>query len=587
MEHALNAVAAGPIAVDAQGDLFVPTNGSPVTSTQFSGVYGSAGDQSQILELDARASSYSIISALGISPGGGGNLVLDGSGDLFVANTPARIAYEIPAGSSTPQVIPFQEQNSNDPLIAVAVDDQGDVFQLDGSNGDVYELSPSGTLSTFSFPDFNQEGTGAELCAQANDLAVDANGDIFVAGGCLVEELVAGTTTPVALPFSGIVDASGIAVNGSGDVFVADYAGSYSGDVLGGVVELSPNDVQTTLPLSGLDEPYGIALDQSGNLYVAVTASHEVIELSAAGVQSTLPFTGLLNPAGIAVNATGNVYVLDAGLDEVLELSGGAGSSGPGSAVAPLTLSEGTSSACAALANGTVDCWGDNYYGALGDGLSTTSTIPVSVTGITTATSVSVGGQFACATLASGSVDCWGYNGYGGLGDGNTSNSTIPVDVTGITTATSVSVGGDSACATLSGGTVDCWGYNSSGQLGNGTTTNSTIPVNVAGITTATSVSVGDGFACATLSGGTIECWGGNGYGELGDGAYNQPSIPVSVTGITTATSVSAGEDSACATLANGTVQCWGDDGIGQLGNGTTTYSLDAPASVTGIATAT
>jgi alpha-tubulin suppressor-like RCC1 family protein/streptogramin lyase len=245
--------------------------------------------------------------------------------------------------------------------------------------------------------------------------------------------------------------------------------------------------------------------------------------------------------------------------------------------------------ACAVLANGTVQCWGDDEGAQLGSILAAGySSTPISVPGITTATSVSNSGSEACAVLAGGTVECWGYDGSGGLGDGSGSTLvTGPVAVSGITTATAVAVAENDACALLANGTVQCWGQGQNGQLGNGTTAAVALtPVTVSGITTATAITVGGVSACALLANGTIQCWGGNTFGELGNNSTANSPIPVTVNGITSAVAVSANNFNACAVLANGSADCWGPNTNGQLGNGTTTSSL-VPVPVTGITTAT
>ena len=204
--------------------------------------------------------------------------------------------------------------------------------------------------------------------------------------------------------------------------------------------------------------------------------------------------------------------------------------------------------ACATLADGTVQCWGSNGDGQLADGTTIYRLTPVLVSGITTATSVSAGGSMSgshtCAMLADGTVQSWGYNGNGQLGDGTTTDRLTPVLVSGITTATSVSTGGAHTCAMLADGTVQCWGYNLDGRLGDGTKTNRLTPVLVSGITTATSVSAGGSHNCAMLADGTVQCWGYNDKGQLGNNATTSSNIPVQVLGITTTTSVSAGGSS-------------------------------------------
>src|SRR5207245_2297156 len=99
-------------------------------------------------------------------------------------------------------------------------------------------------------------------------------------------------------------------------------------------------------------------------------------------------------------------------------------------AVAP-----GAEHACAILRDGTLRCWGDNNWGQLGNGSAagTASTTPATaVTGITTATAASSGAEHTCAVLQDGSVQCWGRNTDGRLGNGTTTNAFTPVTVVGL-----------------------------------------------------------------------------------------------------------------------------------------------------------
>src|SRR5438876_262301 len=95
-----------------------------------------------------------------------------------------------------------------------------------------------------------------------------------------------------------------------------------------------------------------------------------------------------------------------------------------------------------------------------------------------TPTAVSAGGQYTCVLLRDGTVQCWGRNVDGQLGDGTTANpstgppgSSVPVAVSGIRSADAITAGAYHTCALLADGTVQCWGRNHQGQLGDGTTT--------------------------------------------------------------------------------------------------------------------
>ena len=89
---------------------------------------------------------------------------------------------------------------------------------------------------------------------------------------------------------------------------------------------------------------------------------------------------------------------------------------------------------CAVKADGTAACWGTGYYGELGDGNTSYShyaSTPVAVTGLAGAVDITAGTLHSCALKSDGSIACWGNNDYGQLGDGSTTTSGTPVAVSG------------------------------------------------------------------------------------------------------------------------------------------------------------
>jgi len=63
-------------------------------------------------------------------------------------------------------------------------------------------------------------------------------------------------------------------------------------------------------------------------------------------------------------------------------------------------LGAGWHHSCALLEDGTVQCWGDNTYGILGDGTTTASLVPVTVSGLANVVQITVGDYHSCALLA-------------------------------------------------------------------------------------------------------------------------------------------------------------------------------------------
>jgi alpha-tubulin suppressor-like RCC1 family protein len=187
---------------------------------------------------------------------------------------------------------------------------------------------------------------------------------------------------------------------------------------------------------------------------------------------------------------------------------------------------------CALMSSGGVWCWGDNEFGQLGDGSFTFRSTPVAVSGLPSGvTAIAAGRAHTCARTSSGGVWCWGDNFYGQLGDGTTTDSTTPVAVSGLPSGvTAIAAGYRHTCALTGSGEVRCWGDNYRGQLGDGTTTDSTTPVAVSGLPSGvTAIAAGSSHTCARTSSGGVWCWGYNSDGQLGDGRPLYRTTPVDV----------------------------------------------------------
>ena len=230
---------------------------------------------------------------------------------------------------------------------------------------------------------------------------------------------------------------------------------------------------------------------------------------------------------------------------------------------------------CALLEGGGVKCWGDNYYGELGDGSNSARNTPVQVLGLTSgARSVALGHRHSCAVVSDGSVKCWGLNETGQLGDGTWDHKNVPTPVTGLSNdVVAIAAAELNTCAVLSGGGVKCWGDNRFGQLADETTTTRNTPVQVFGLEyDSVSITVGLSHSCAILSDSVVRCWGDNSVGQLGSGSTDCQIVPARIPDLTgSAIAIEAGWRHTCALFEGGSLRCWGFNMNGQIGDGTTT----------------
>ncbi|HTB73416.1 MAG TPA: hypothetical protein VK762_09245 [Polyangiaceae bacterium] len=248
---------------------------------------------------------------------------------------------------------------------------------------------------------------------------------------------------------------------------------------------------------------------------------------------------------------------------------------------AAVAIAVGYQVTCALISGGTVECWGNNSNGELGNGMLTSSSSPQPVSGLTNATAIAAGAFHVCALRSDHTVVCWGDNGDDQLGvaqsvcSGSEPCSTTPVQAGGISNASALASAYIVNCV-LAGGGVECWGALQWGLGDQAATSESYNPIAVANAGSAVSVAVGTQSMCVLFASGAVSCWGDE---PLGDGTTNTSPTPVPVSNLTSATALALGLQHKCALLSNGTVSCWSDNTYGQLGNGTTTPSL-APTPV-------
>jgi hypothetical protein len=145
-------------------------------------------------------------------------------------------------------------------------------------------------------------------------VAVDGAGNVFIADAtaAMVDKVTpAGTQTTVG---SGFGKPEGVAVDGAGNVYVTDFNAA-------AVYQVAPGGTQTTVG-RGFIEPAGVAVDGAGNVYVVDPGAPAVYKVTPGGTQ-TMVGSGFIEPAGVAVDGAGNVYVVDPGVPAVYKVTPG------------------------------------------------------------------------------------------------------------------------------------------------------------------------------------------------------------------------------------------------------------------------
>ena len=297
------------VAVDGQGNVYIGADsrvrkvspGGTITTIAGTGTPGNTGDGGPATSARLFSSDW---------------VAVDGQGNVYIADGFFnRVRKVSPAGTITAFAGtgafgfsgdggPATSARLNEPH-GVAVDRQGNVYIADEGNNRVRKVSPGGTITTIA-------GTGT--------------------GGCAGD---GGKATSAQLSFP-----AGVAVDGQGNVYIA------GGVLCPRVRKVSPGGTITTIaggkigksgdggPATSawLWDPRGVAVDGQGNVYIADNGDSRVRKVNPSGTITTFAGTGsggfsgdggpatsarVRGPWGVAVDGRGNVYIGDGGNSRV------------------------------------------------------------------------------------------------------------------------------------------------------------------------------------------------------------------------------------------------------------------------------
>jgi sugar lactone lactonase YvrE len=311
------------VAVDGEGDVFIADN-----------------NNSRVVEVPAGGGAQTTMGS-GLSYAYG--VAVDGAGDVFIADTNHSRVVEVPAGGGAQTTV----GNGWSLPYGVAVDGAGDVFIADTYNDRVVEVQRVavnfGNVNVCPAEQTTPAPCSQTLTLNYNVAATTTFGTINVvtqgssdldfrlSSGTCTGTTSAGSTCTVSVTFAPL--APGVRMGGvqltdnSGNVLVTTMI---HGIGQGPAITFGPG-VQTTVQATGLANPYGIALDGAGDVFIADPSNTRVVKVPAAGGPQTTVGSGLINPVGLAVDGAGNVFVADTALTSVVEVPSGGGQTTVGS----------------------------------------------------------------------------------------------------------------------------------------------------------------------------------------------------------------------------------------------------------------
>jgi sugar lactone lactonase YvrE len=350
------------IATDAAGSVFIADiyNSRVRRVTQAGIVTTIAGDGDFGYNGDGVAALFAQFSYTG-------DFVVDPAGNIFIADTgnnrirkvtPAGIVTTV-AGSGTGGGFggdggPATSAMLNTPE-SVALDGAGNIFIADSNNGRIRQVTPNGVITTVAgtgVPGFSGDGGPASIAQLGpSHLAIDASGNLLIADGGNgrirminqngVISTIAGngqggfTGDGVPAISTPLNDISGLAVDASGNILIADKQNNRVREIIpGGLISTFAgtgaadfNGDDGPASSAQLNGPIGVAIDVVGNVFIPDVNNARVRMVNSSGLITTVAGNGLfdfsgdggpatsaaIQPAGIALDGSGNLFIAGGG----------------------------------------------------------------------------------------------------------------------------------------------------------------------------------------------------------------------------------------------------------------------------------
>jgi Concanavalin A-like lectin/glucanases superfamily/FG-GAP-like repeat/HYDIN/CFA65/VesB-like, Ig-like domain/Abnormal spindle-like microcephaly-assoc'd, ASPM-SPD-2-Hydin/FIMAH domain/NHL repeat len=350
------------VAMDAAGNLYiadtgngsirkVSANGNISTVAGISGTGGFSGDGGP-----ATSAMLGIPSGIGVDSDGNLYIADSNNGRIRKVDTSGTIAtvagdgiggFVGDGGPATIASLMYPR--------GVALDSARNLYIADTNNNRIRKVDTSGNISTVAGNgSFGYSGDGG-LATSAGlynpfDVSVDGSGNLYIAdtnNNRIRKVDASGNISTVAgngtAGYSGdggaatsasLASPYGVAVDGAGDLYIADAGNSRirKVDASGNISTVAGNGTEGysgdggPATSAGLLFPARVAVDSAGNLYIADTDNQRIRRVDASGIISTVAGNGtaaysgdggaatsasLAYPKGITIDSAGNLFIAD------------------------------------------------------------------------------------------------------------------------------------------------------------------------------------------------------------------------------------------------------------------------------------
>jgi hypothetical protein len=320
--------------------LTVTTDGTGPGAYSFTTLAGLAGSSGN---TDGIGSAARFANPFGVA--------VDNTGDIYVSDGGNNSIRKITSGGAV-STLEGNAAGFVNPR-GLATDNAGNVYVADWGNHTIRKIMPSGAVSTLAGLTGSRgsaDGTGnAARFSNPFGVAVDSAGNIYVGdgGNQTIRKITSKGVVSTLAGLAGsrgsangtgsaarFADPWGVAVDNTGNVYVADYSNHT-------IRKITPSGVVSTLAglagnagsADGMGSaarfffPLGVAVDKAESVYVGDINNSTIRKIAPNGMVSTLAgLTGsrgsadgtgsaarFANPWGVAVDNAGNVYVADGG----------------------------------------------------------------------------------------------------------------------------------------------------------------------------------------------------------------------------------------------------------------------------------